>query len=73
MADQGQTCTPGDYTVVRANGAYVIRRALQDESWSPVATVQTEEQAVRIARELAADHDTRAWHHDGGTIFVLIE
>ena len=75
LGDRFAACRPGDYTVEEAGGTFIIGRVMPtstgQRSWSHVATVDTKERAVQLAKTLAADHETRALYANGTATFSL--
>lgn len=76
LRDRFAECRPGDYTVEETAGTFIVGRILPtstgERSWSRVATVDTKEQAVTLAKVLATDHQTRALHANGTATFSVL-
>lgn len=69
-------CLPGDFTVTKIHGGYLIGRALEQIGpgpwWEYVATVRTYQDAYEHATRLAAEAGRNAWWHKHGDDYELL-
>jgi len=75
--DRFPACSDGDYTVDEAAGTFIIGRVTAppeaQRSWHQVAAVETKDQAIRLAKGLAADHGTNVFYANSSAAFALLK
>lgn len=77
MTDFGEDVAPGDVVVTLIHSGYLIGRALPQDGpgpwWQYVRTIADQDEALKVARELAAASNARAWIHLQGDHYRQIK
>lgn len=68
----GNSCRPGDITLIPVHGGFLLGRVLPQKGpgpwWEFIRLVPERAQAIQEARRLLLPGRTHLWFHDGGDL-----